>query len=274
MIDAIKDGAKEYRELEGELKGMKITLDSLTKDANNAESLLNRNGASRRDDLVNVISGVGRTIQDLETLVKKHLALKKDQKDGIVRVWSAYKVGSEDLSAIRGKLTFHTSTINLFLTSLEGTALGRMEKKLDRVCGRFMQEEVCEDYQSVRSAGSTQSVLSCIDTQPDEVWRLFKEELQLDGVPLGHLLAYQDDIIQYVRRLDCSRGMLDDREIGNHRDSSAAGIAGIPTRSQIEQPRANSNESIWISPADKSMVSLMGEAIWSSPESQQFNLGE
>ena len=221
VIDAIKDGPKEYRELDGELRAMKITLDNLTKDANDADSLLNRRGTSRKDDLITVISGVDRTMQDLEALVKKHSIMKKNEK-GMMRVWSAYKVGSEDLSAIRGKLTFHTSTINLFLTSLGGTTISRMEKILDRIYDRLVQEDVCEDHQSIRTAGSTRSVLSCIDTQPDEVWRLLKEEMQLSDVHLAHLLAYRDDILRYVRQLVDTKGLLEGDGIETYKESLTA----------------------------------------------------
>jgi hypothetical protein len=77
----------------------------------------------------------------------------------VKRIWHSYQVGSEDLDDMRRKLTFHTSTISLFLDSLSSAALGRIECKVDQILAKLMMANPRQSTASVSSIHSSASLI-------------------------------------------------------------------------------------------------------------------
>lgn len=93
---------------------------------------------------------------------------------------------------MRGKLTFHISTITLFMHSLTsaelGRAIGRLERKVDSIYARLLASDTLVGstvQQSNLSVASTASTLSLLQSDEEEVWRLLKGELIDEGVSVS-----------------------------------------------------------------------------------------
>ena len=106
VYEACKDGPREYKEISREAKSMGYVINSLSDDAQDPHSLLNKKGVRRKPELVEIIRNCETTMQELQAMVDKHSSLG-DGHGKFTRVWDAYKVGSSDLDSLRGKLTFY-----------------------------------------------------------------------------------------------------------------------------------------------------------------------
>ena len=179
---------------------MRYAINSLSNDAQDPHSLLNTKGVKRKAELVEIIENCETTIQEVQTMIDKHSSLKSD-RGKFVRVWHAYKIGSSDLDSLRGKLTFYTSIIIMFLLSLEGSAVARIERKVDRVYARMLQDDAGQAQQSSISVASTSSLLSHIDTNEDDVWTILKTELLAEDISMAHIMSNKEDIIGYIKYL-------------------------------------------------------------------------
>ena len=205
VYSALQDGPEEYKELQGEMKSLRYAIQSLSDDAKDPNSLLNRKGSGRKAELMDVIANCERTMREMRDLVEGHSSLSEEggkQGGRVRRVWDSYRIGSADLDSLRGKLTFHTSTISMFLISLEGSAIGRMERLLEKIAARVLQEEAVQAQQSQISLVSTaSSVLEQIETHEDDVWARLKDELLVANVSSAHIMAHREEIIEYIKSL-------------------------------------------------------------------------
>lgn len=200
VYEACKDGPREYREISREAKSMRYAIDSLSNEAQDPLSLLNTKGVKRKPKLVEIIENCETTMQEVQNMIDKHSSLK-DDRGKLIRVWDAYKVGSSDLDSLRGKLTFHTSIISIFLLSLEGSALARIEWKVDKIYARMLQDDITQAQQSSISLASTTSFLSQLDTNEDDVWTILKTELLAEDISMAHTMSNKEDIIEYIKSL-------------------------------------------------------------------------
>ena len=208
VYDTLKGAPAEYRECQSELKSIAYAVDSLLHDAEDPKSLLNRNGASRKEDLLGILKNCAEVIQQLQTIIAEHSSLTEAGKGKVVRMWNTYQFGSTDLASIRGKLNFHLLSINTFLISLESSSIGRIERKLDRIYGRLVRE-TSQNYQSQASSPSIVStrsslILSEINTREDDAWQELKDELLAEDICLPQIIAHRKEIIDYVKSLIAS----------------------------------------------------------------------
>ncbi len=201
IYKSCKAGPVEYQELCSETKSLGYALQSLSHDMREPDSLLNRKGLQRKGQLDEIISSCKSTMKDLQTMIDKRSSLQPDRNGTITRIWDAYKVGSSDLDSYRGKLTIHTSTISVFLLSLQGPAMKRIETRLDKIYARMIQDDIAQTRQSTVSLVSTASILSQIDTHEDDVFAILKTELLAEDISLARIIRHKDDIISHVRKL-------------------------------------------------------------------------
>ena len=78
VYDARKDGSRKYQEIRRETKSKHFTIESLSDNAQDQDSLLNRKGIKRKSELLGNIATCKCTMQELEGLIKKHSSLQKD----------------------------------------------------------------------------------------------------------------------------------------------------------------------------------------------------
>lgn len=134
-------------------------------------------------------------MKDLQTIIDRRSSLQPNRKGKITRIWDAYKVGSSDLNSYRGKLTFYNSTISVFLLSLQGPTIRRIETKLNKVYARMIRDDMNQARLNIVSLASTVSILSQIDTHEDEVFVILKTELWAEDISMARTIANKPDII-------------------------------------------------------------------------------
>lgn len=214
VYKSCRGGPPDYQELCTETKSLRYALESLANDARDRDSILNRKGRQRKSELDNIVPDCGSTLKDLQAIIDKHSNVLSKSRGRVTRTWHAYKVGSCDLDTYRGRLTFLTSTISVFLLSLQGTGYGAYR-------GQARHDLCSNDARRYFSASSKHgvarvncSILSQIDTQQEEVFALLKAELLSEEISLARILAYKDDIISYIKALLRSDSIEDPESYG------------------------------------------------------------
>ena len=205
ICNACQNGPKEYRELCREIKSLGAVTSQLFEDIQDPYSLLNRKGVARRKDLLQIMENCEEALREVEAFVEKHSVLDTERSydlsnDVAKRTWHNYKVGAENLDTVRGKLTFYTSTITLFLNSLETSALGRIESKIDKLYAKLIFED---KRNSITSVASTASLMSFVEQdEPDEeAWDDLRTKLVEEGVSAADIEQYRDCIVEYMKAL-------------------------------------------------------------------------
>ena len=201
--EAIRNGPKEYQELQEELVTVQHVMRALTEDAKDPMSLLNRKGVARRGELLILVKSIEGTVREVQQLVDKHSSLQEAGAGRYKRIWHLYRIGRADLDSLRGRLTFHVSHIEVFLTGLHGSALSRIESKLDQVYNRMLEADRASSHTRQDSVASATSMLS-IETNEENVWDRIKTQLLASDIPLTHILRYRREIIDHIKSLNRS----------------------------------------------------------------------
>lgn len=146
------------------------------------------------DDLVRHCQTV---LQQLQRLVTKYKSLGTNHK----RTWDRVKFGTEGLQDIREKLTFHTSAIQLFLTTLGTGSLSRIESKL---------EVIIEEIRSGRREPTVLSTCDDDNVEAEVQWNALKSELVDDGFTKQDIEAHKHWIKAHLQEL-IDKGELQER---------------------------------------------------------------
>ena len=201
--DACENGPKEYREICNEVKSLHYALQGLCDDAKDSGSLINRKGLSRKNELDEIIRNCRQSLEELQSLINKCSRLEESKSGNTLsRLWDAQRISYNNLDSLRAKLTFHTSTISMFLLSLEGSAIARIESKLDDLYARMVRNDTTGTRMSTISLfsdTSASSILSSIESNEDDAWEILKRELLAEGISVPHIMANKADIIQYMK---------------------------------------------------------------------------
>ena len=163
---SVKGMKDEFLELSHEVLAVHTLIKELEDEADDPKSLLNRRGASRRSELMNLIENLESALRELDEIVRKRQGLARRER----RIWNQLRLASEDLGSIRSKLTFHMNAINTFIASLSQGALARMEPVL------------MEILTEIRQGRRPPSVVSIDEPGNVSGWRELELELAEDGI--------------------------------------------------------------------------------------------
>lgn len=228
VYKAFRDGPKEYHELAQQAKALHLALCSLRDDIEDPNSLLNRKGEKRKDDLMSIVNSAFRSLEGIEELIDKHISLKKDSYGKRRRVWDSYRMGRADVDSLRGKFTFYTSTISVFMDSLGVTAISRIERTLDKIYARMMYRDGNDAMQSQVSLMSFSTIASEIGNEDENAWELIQRELTDDGIPPAQVAVYKEEIIDHIKALVNAEGL------GSDSGSQEWGTEIVQSRSLLE----------------------------------------
>jgi hypothetical protein len=154
---------------------MNIALESIHDNTKDPNSLLNRKGARRAEYLLVIVLICKEVVKEVQVIADSH-------GGRVRRVWDADQIGSADLDTLHGQLTFLMSTIDIFLHSLEGPALGKVEAKIDLLVIQFPNMSQRQARMSVASIASTASILSILDPdQEEDAWKFLRSELMTEA---------------------------------------------------------------------------------------------
>ncbi|PMD35162.1 hypothetical protein L207DRAFT_637551 [Hyaloscypha variabilis F] len=106
-------------------------------ELSNPDSLLNRAGDERREELDELGSGCEQVLDAMHAVATKYNLLPEEARSG-KQLWQKFKFGNGemlDLAQIRQKLSAHTSAITMSVNLCSLSSQGRVEKELNAVGG-------------------------------------------------------------------------------------------------------------------------------------------
>ena len=209
VCTTLKGAPAEYRECQSELNSVTTAIESLAKSADDPDSLLNRQGGQRKDDLTSIVNNCRGPLEKLQAIVNDHSRIEDSGSGKAVRAWDIICFGMTDLDAIRDKLNFHLLAINTFLVSLESFSMGNMERKLDKIYTMLKNSAIGNEIEFISSAASIMStrssvILSEIEVEGDEAWDGLKEALAAENISMLQIIAHREEIFQYVKTLQAN----------------------------------------------------------------------
>ncbi|KAF8853653.1 hypothetical protein BDZ45DRAFT_748373 [Acephala macrosclerotiorum] len=196
LYRSFKGAPSEFREISRQLESFYIVLVDLNEQSREPTSLLNRNGASRRQEMFVLRDNLMATMEELEDLYKRYKRMGRIS-------WARLDFGQRDLSTLTGKLTVHLAALNAFIGNLTISALGRMEPMLARI-HQLLDERVKDNLIMA------QTVLGAKDDVAGN-WDRMAMELRTDGIPAAYLEKNQEQIRKVlapsIRNNPASRSM-------------------------------------------------------------------
>ena len=168
LYRSCKTASAEFEEVAREVISLHTAIKELEDDADRPRSLLKEASITKKQELNQLVNNTKSLLQQLDKLVTKYHSLSTKHR----KKWDIFKFGQEGLMEIRSKIVFHTSAINLFLTSLSTESLSRIERKLDEIVLEFR----CGDREA--------STVACLEDdvpEAEEQWSALKKELVDDG---------------------------------------------------------------------------------------------
>lgn len=75
-MDACRQGPAELQELSNEVWTLQRTVDQLSSDAEEPNSILNRRGSARRGDLEQIIDNCKTALEEIESFISKHTVVE------------------------------------------------------------------------------------------------------------------------------------------------------------------------------------------------------
>jgi hypothetical protein len=160
-------------------------LDELEDEAKSPTSLLNRRGTARKPELDILVNNLLGVLWQIEDIVKRYHSLGNHQK----RTWDRVKFATEDLAALRGKLSVYVNSIELFIASLSAGSLARIEGILDEL------------VQEIKAGRKEPTVISTCEDDDDVAWSELERENVGDGITRQDVEKYKDDIKEYLKKL-------------------------------------------------------------------------
>lgn len=212
-----KGASSEYREVSREVASLHTVLQEIRDDAADPHSLLRRK-TERHADLKRILKGCETVLEELDEDVDKFKSLGTKKK----KVVDRFLYGQRELGDVRSKIQFHLSVLTLFQSSLQGDALGRIERKID---------DLAADFRAGKKEASIISVYST--NESEDFWKLLKSELLDEGISLDEVEKHKDSVKAYIRHL-VAVGALEERPPSDSgyapsqisRPHSAAGFSG------------------------------------------------
>lgn len=164
LYRACKSSPSSFLELSRELNSLHTILLELSDEAGSPTSLLNRRGATRKEELDSLVDNLREVLTEIDGILKRYGSLGRDQK----KVWERVGFASHNLGELRGRLQIHVGSLQVFMQSLSVGSLGRIEVILDEL------------VRDVRAGRKERSVISCAEEEEnaDEVaWSECKYQL-------------------------------------------------------------------------------------------------
>ncbi|PMD32682.1 hypothetical protein L207DRAFT_571955 [Hyaloscypha variabilis F] len=178
---SFKDAPAEFAEITRELASISNMITDLSDQAGSQTSLLNRRGASRKQELLALCDNLNGTLEELEDIHRKYQLMGRN-------AWVRVQLGERDLTPLRTRLGLHLNLLNGFVNSLTMAAVGRMEPMMVEIL-RILHNSAKGHGLGARSLLDAQS-----SSGRDEQWGRVEIELQSEGIPLDYVQEHIDDI--------------------------------------------------------------------------------
>lgn len=154
-------------------------------------SVIHKAGKSKRQQLINLLDDCNTELRDLERYLLQYRSLKSAKP----RLRDRLRFGIKPISQIRLKLSQHTDGLNLFLTHVNTSSLGRLEQASEASAG--VLDDIRVKLDELRHQVETgQKDAAVLDTQSN--WYHLEKELVGDGVTKRDVISNRDSIQEYI----------------------------------------------------------------------------
>ncbi|PVH78863.1 hypothetical protein DL98DRAFT_590013 [Cadophora sp. DSE1049] len=196
---SIKDAPGEFAEVSRELSSINIVIADLTDQAGSQISLLNRRGASRKEELFTLRDNLMGTLEEPQAVHQKYRNMGRN-------AWLRVQLGEQDLAALRTRLSLHLGLIDSFMSSLTMASVGRMEPIMIEVL------KILRNVARGHGGGPSTLLGTQVPDAGDDGWGAVERELQSEGIPADFVRSHMDDIKTLVDGViaDEAPGSLDD----------------------------------------------------------------
>ena len=157
----------------------------LQDEAIDPRSLLNVQGAPRKQELMTLIKNLEESLKELDEIVRKYQGLTRRDRS----IWNQLRLATVDLEASRSKLTLHVTAINAFTASLSRGTLARIETIL------------LDMASEVRQGRREPSLASLHERNNDSAWREIENELGIDGISSTDITKHKAAIKIFIQGL-------------------------------------------------------------------------
>ena len=158
-------------------------------------SLLLRAGSDKSNQVQELLQTCKTILLELEKLLSKYKSLGTRHK----RKWDIIRFGIEGLGELRIKIAFHTSAVNLFLTTLSTSSLGRIECSLGRLESKL--EQMADEIQRGVREASTVTDLESNEPDAERAWSALEDELVRAGFAREDINEEEGGIRQHLLEL-------------------------------------------------------------------------
>jgi ankyrin repeat protein len=221
LYRSFKDVPDTFNEIGRELSSFYIVLCDLEHQASDPESLLNRRGASQKNELLQLRDNLNFTMEELDGLFQTYTRIGRS-------AWRRIQLSQKDLEKPRRDLLFHMSAINGFISSLTMAAVGRMEQNLEGL------ESLIRDF-LLRDRGRAQTLRSEAPGR-EETWDLIRMTLASENIVLEE---HEDEVRTVIE------SVMEEEFLGTERRSSSESsrpqdeVVVTERRHQSTKPQAN-----------------------------------
>ena len=170
-------------------------LKELEDEAATPGSLLLRAGTEKSNQVQELLETCKTILSELEKLLSKYKSLGTRHK----RKWDIIRFGTEGLGELRIKIAFHTSAINLFLTTLSTSSLGRIECSLGRLESKL--EQMADEIRRGIREASTVTDLESNEPDAERAWSALEDELVEAGFAREDINEEEGEIRQHLLEL-------------------------------------------------------------------------
>ena len=209
----------EHDELTREVLSLHVVLRRLEQEVEKPENPINdfNSGGTHREELRVIFDGCKRVLNILDQILTKYNALSEQERSGR-KLWQKISFGNgkmTNLAEMRGKLTYYTSAMSLFLNMVSVGTMGRVERQMNDAGGDLKEIKVAvNDITAHLMSKSTRhegSVLTAYAYDDRAVWKEFRRELLVDGFSSSVIRKHKGLIKAYIEELG-SRGLLDEED--------------------------------------------------------------
>ncbi|KAK9787176.1 putative Chaperone DnaJ C-terminal domain-containing protein [Seiridium cardinale] len=191
VYKACESAGEEYQSLAVDVRAMQALLQDVGNELQEPRSVIHKAGKSKRQQLLNLLDDCNTELRDLERYILQYKSLKSAKP----RLRDRLRFGIKPVSQIRLKLSQHTDGLNLFLTHINTSSLGRLEQASETSAGVLNDIRAkLDDLRHQVEIG--QKDVSLLDVKSS--WSNLEKELVGDRVTERDVASNRDSIQEYI----------------------------------------------------------------------------
>lgn len=184
----------EIQELAKELSVLSTSLQLLTEEAQDPQSVLVRSGESRLNMVKEMISNTKETLTKLEAYAKKHELLTDSttSRPLLRRTWDKIKFSKDasTVNSLRARISYHCGVINMLLTSIGNSSLERLHSESQSIARNT--DEVLSLLRNLSVDSAQGATLRPAALMSPPIISVCEADLMKDGLSFEFLKSAED----------------------------------------------------------------------------------